>query len=221
MSIGKYIFLSIIFGFAINAYAQTTYDGCTDFRGQPVISVLDYSIRDVAIARIEGGQAVIRYNPNVLSQMTEPTRQFFYVHECAHHALQHAIRAPSLQSERAADCWAINTMKDKMGLSNYRLNAIQRDIARQGRGDWTHLPGPHRAIDIENCLGQSTGNSVGARNRVSAGFPAGYGMKQCACWGFSQQTVAQEPRCRSGYVRVNQCAGYCPGGGSPYAYVCQ
>lgn len=134
------------------AYGQVTYEGCQDFRGQPVASVLDYSINDVAIARIEGGQAVIRYNPNVLAQMTDPTKRFFYVHECAHHALQHTIQAPSLQNERAADCWAIQTMRNQIGLSVNSLRAIQTDISRLGRGDWTHLPGPYRAIDFEACL---------------------------------------------------------------------
>ncbi len=121
-------------------------------RGQPVASILDYSINDVAVARIEFGQAVIRYNPRVLTQMSEATRHFFYVHECAHHVLGHTIRRPSLSSEREADCWAINTMREDMGLSTYALRAIQNDFARLGRGDWTHLPGPMRAIDLEACL---------------------------------------------------------------------
>lgn len=60
-----------------SAHAQVTYDGCRDFRGAPVASVLDNSINDVAIARIEGATAVIRYNTAVLAQMSEPTRRFF------------------------------------------------------------------------------------------------------------------------------------------------
>jgi hypothetical protein len=140
--------------------AQVTYDGCVDFRGQPVASILDYSVNDVAVAGIDNiGQAVIRYNPRVLAQMSGPTRQFFYTHECAHHVLGHTIRRPSLSSEREADCWAINTMRDDMGLSVSALRAIQNDIARMSRGDWTHLPGPYRAIDIENCLGISDEDS--------------------------------------------------------------
>jgi len=134
------------------ANAQISYEGCRDFRGQPVASIIDYSINDIAIARIENGQAVIRYNPNVLAQMSESTRKFFYLHECAHHALQHTIQNQSLQNEREADCWAISKMRDNMGLSLNQLKAIQNDISRFGRGDWNHLPGPSRAIDIENCL---------------------------------------------------------------------
>lgn len=157
MKVTNKLFLLIgIFVWTGYCSAQVSFDGCIDFRGQSVASILDYSINDVAIARIERGQAVIRYNPNVLAQMSEATRQFFYVHECAHHALQHTVQRPSLSSERQADCWAIRTMKDNMGLSLNSLRAIQNDITRQGRGDWTHLPGPYRSVDIENCLDQVT-----------------------------------------------------------------
>lgn len=199
------------------AGAQVTYEGCRDFRGAPVASIRDDSIKDVAIARIENGHAVIRYNPLVLAQMSEPTRRFFYVHECAHHALQHTVQNPTLNNERAADCWAINTMKNQLGLSRRELELIQEDITRNGRGDWTHLPGPERAIDIENCLekhGRAT--PVGP-----VGFPSGYGMKSCGCWGFNPPPLVQEPACQSGYVRLNRCNGVCQGGSSPYAYVCQ
>jgi hypothetical protein len=53
------------------------------------------------------------------------------------------------------------------------------------------------------------------------GFPSGHGMQTCGCWGFNPAPVAAEPRCQSGSVRINICPGFCPTGGSPYAYVCQ
>lgn len=56
-----------------------------------------------------------------------------------------------------------------------------------------------------------------AQNR----FPPGFGMQVCGCWGGSASTVAPDPRCASGAVRLNLCPGFCPGGGNPYAYVCQ
>ena len=112
------IFLTLVSALYVSiGNAQITYDGCVDFCGQPVASILDYSIDDVAVARIEQGQAVIRYNPNALAQMSGPTRRFFYVHECAHHALGHTVQHPSLSNEKEADCWAINTMRDDMELS--------------------------------------------------------------------------------------------------------
>ncbi|HYD80625.1 MAG TPA: hypothetical protein VEC06_12520 [Paucimonas sp.] len=53
------------------------------------------------------------------------------------------------------------------------------------------------------------------------GFPSGYGMQVCGCWGYDPAPVAPEPLCASGAVRLNPCSGYCPGGGIQYAYVCQ
>lgn len=54
-----------------------------------------------------------------------------------------------------------------------------------------------------------------------AGFPSGFGMQVCGCWGSNASPVVPEARCASGAVRVNMCPGFCQGGGNPYAYVCQ
>jgi hypothetical protein len=56
---------------------------------------------------------------------------------------------------------------------------------------------------------------------VSSGFPSGYGMQICGCWGPDPQEIVPEARCASGQVRLNQCSGWCPTGSVPYAYVCQ
>lgn len=58
------------------------------------------------------------------------------------------------------------------------------------------------------------------RTPENSGFPSGYGMKICGCWGYNPPAYAPEPRCQSGTVRINMCPGFCQGGGSPYAYVC-
>jgi hypothetical protein len=58
-------------------------------------------------------------------------------------------------------------------------------------------------------------------SRGQAGFPPGFGMQVCGCWGFSPAVIAPESRCASGMVQVNICPGFCPTGGNPYAYVCQ
>ena len=55
----------------------------------------------------------------------------------------------------------------------------------------------------------------------SIGYPPGYGMQVCGCWGFNPPLTAPEPRCQSGQVRLNGCPGGCPTGGVPYAYICQ
>lgn len=55
----------------------------------------------------------------------------------------------------------------------------------------------------------------------AAGFPSGFGMLVCGCYGFNPPRLAPEPRCQSGRVSLNICPGACPTGGYPYAYVCQ
>jgi hypothetical protein len=58
------------------------------------------------------------------------------------------------------------------------------------------------------------------QQQAQAGFPSGFGMLVCGCYG-NGPAIAAEPRCASRAVRINICPGFCPGGGSPYAYVCQ
>lgn len=53
-----------------------------------------------------------------------------------------------------------------------------------------------------------------------SGFPSGYGMKVCGCWGPNPPPFANEPLCVSGSVRVNVCPGFCAPMHPLYAYVC-
>ncbi|WP_312070085.1 eCIS core domain-containing protein [Lelliottia nimipressuralis] len=55
---------------------------------------------------------------------------------------------------------------------------------------------------------------------VQVGLPSGSGMQVCGCWGPNPATFANEPKCSSGQVRINVCAGQCAPGHPPYAYVC-
>ena len=59
-----------------------TFDGCVDARGIPVASILDNSINDVAIARLDNlGRPIIQYNTAVLGSFCPETRLFWYAHE--------------------------------------------------------------------------------------------------------------------------------------------
>ena len=137
------------------ALAQVTYDGCRDFRGTPVASVLAPGIQDVAMATIaQGGQPVIYYNPNVLANLQPPTRLFFYGHECGHHRLGHIQRGMPAGSEQEADCFGVRELVGAGLLSDADVSVVQRDIAAFARTDWSHLPGPIRAINLRACLGQ-------------------------------------------------------------------
>jgi hypothetical protein len=153
--------------FSLKLEAQTvTFDGCRDINGYAVASVSNPSIQDIAIAAIFRGNPVIYYNPYVLANTRAQTRLFFYAHECGHHALGHTLKGLQLGQEQEADCWGINTLVEQRLVSDNDISLIQADIARFARGDWTHLPGPQRAINLRGCLGSSSHNSSGSTERV-------------------------------------------------------
>lgn len=138
--------------------AQITFDGCSDIRGVPVASIMDYYINDVAIASLApSGSPIIRYNPRVLLSLHPQTRLWIYAHECGHHALGHNFGTTHpLATEQAADCFATRELISRGILSLADLEIVQGDIAKAGPGDWTHLPGPIRAFNLNACLGATT-----------------------------------------------------------------
>ncbi|HKC23744.1 MAG TPA: hypothetical protein VKF32_03330 [Thermoanaerobaculia bacterium] len=148
------VLLAVAVSLAQRARAQITYDGCTDMRGLPVASVLDPSINDIAMAMLApNGAPIIRYNPRVVAMSSPETRLFFYAHECGHHALGHTLGTTHpLLMEQNADCWAARTLTERGLLDERGLAVVQNDIARFSPGDWTHLPGPQRAVNLGRCL---------------------------------------------------------------------
>ena len=53
-----------------------------------------------------------------------------------------------------------------------------------------------------------------------AGLPSGTVRQGCACAG-PTTGYNPDPLCQSGGVQIAICPGFCPGGGSPYLWVCQ
>lgn len=130
------------------------WGGCRDVLGTPVLDYSDFRLNDIAMATIAGGQPVILYNPQVLVSVSPQTRRFFYFHECGHHALGQVISGQNIPyvSEQAADCWAARALIESGEFTSEDLEAVQRDVSRSP-GDWTHLPGPQRALNLVACLG--------------------------------------------------------------------
>ncbi len=133
--------------------AAQVYEGCSDIRGIPVASVAS-NINNVAVATLGAyGEPIIYYNPGVLSWFHPVTRQFWYFHECAHHALGHAFHNIPIYREKEADCWAVREMYKLGFLNEQKLFIIQNDLASLPGDGWVYLPGPARAISLEVCLG--------------------------------------------------------------------
>jgi len=127
---------------------------CFDARGLPVAEIPSYQINDIAQANLmPNGAPVIFFNPNVIANFSFPTRLFFTFHECAHHVLRHTLGRLVMNREQEADCWAIQTIVSRGMITDQQFQIIQADLYRFGSGDWTHLPGPQRAINLQACLG--------------------------------------------------------------------
>lgn len=143
--------------FIITIYMLLAYTSanaqCIDPRGFRVAEIANYQINDIAQAnQLPNGAPVIFFNPGVLANMSPPTRLFFQMHECAHHVLGHTLGRMVMNMEQEADCLAIQTIASRRMISNQQFQMIQADLYRFGRGDWSHLPGPQRAINLQACL---------------------------------------------------------------------
>jgi hypothetical protein len=164
------IILALLLGFVPEAGAQVTYDGCVDFRGIPVASVRNDMVRDVAVASLApNGAPIITYNVQVLSWFQPQTRLFWYGHECGHHRLRHLAQSVRPGQEQEADCFSIVFLVREGALSAGDVAVIQSDLSRLGGGDWTHLPGQQRAINLQACLRSAGISGSGTSTAASTG----------------------------------------------------
>jgi len=126
---------------------------CHDISGRLVPYIANPSGQgDVAMAAFDSrGYPVIYVNPNIVN-LSEPTRQFMYAHECGHHALGQVGGPITRVQEQQADCFGIVALVRQHLIDKDDFDVIVQEVAAYGRGDWTHLPGPPRAINLTACL---------------------------------------------------------------------
>ncbi|AKE51136.1 hypothetical protein [Kangiella geojedonensis] len=123
---------------------------CKAFNGQPVPYYANPNLSNVGVAHMtRNGQRIIQINPNVVGPLPEYVRQFWYAHECAHHALH-----PAQNSEVAADCYAIKNLRN-IGVIRFRnqVSGLLNYISTlPGSVQTGHLPGPARANNLYACF---------------------------------------------------------------------
>lgn len=123
---------------------------CTSYNGIQVPYIANSNLNNVGVAhKMYNGQPIIQINPNVIGQLPEYVRQFWYAHECAHHALH-----PVFNSEVNADCWAIKSIRN-IGIINHpqQINSLLNYISTlPGNVQTGHLPGPIRAQNLYACF---------------------------------------------------------------------
>lgn len=132
--------------YEVNARGLDMY--CTSYYGEPVPIYFNYQLNNVGIAtRSNAGTPYIVLNPNVLAQFSDTVAQWWFAHECAHHALP-----PQYNSESNADCYAIRQLVNYGVIYDYQqLEAFAHDLWALAGSPSGHLPGPLRAQNIANC----------------------------------------------------------------------
>jgi hypothetical protein len=143
-------FLLLVFGFFASLPTLSQPLSCTSFQGIAVPYIANAALPDVGVAhRTMNGRPVIQVNPMVLAGLPEVVRQFWYAHECAHHALH-----PALNSEVNADCWAVKTLRN-IGVVRgaWDVQALLTGVGDLPGNMMTgHLPGPARAQNLYYCV---------------------------------------------------------------------
>lgn len=146
--------LSLILGLCLvgkTASAQN-YPTCFNALNVPVGYFPDPSIPDIAIATTApNGQPIVLWNPAVTASMHPATIEFFYYHECAHHALGHTLGNYFPGAEAQADCWAKKTMIGLGVLNPPKYQIIAQQLFQNSKPgmDWPN--GAVRVQFLNNC----------------------------------------------------------------------
>ncbi|WP_290575991.1 hypothetical protein [Ketobacter sp.] len=200
-----------------------------------------------AAAVIRGDTRYILYNQHFMKE-TERRAQNSWAsisimaHEVGHHLNGHTLdgRGSRPKIELEADYYS-GFILQRLGASLSDARAAMEKLGSES-GSSTHPAKRDRLAAIANgwvraCESDSKCDedrepdvgeipipdrpSTPPATQRDRGYPSGYGMLVCGCWGYNPPPLSAESKCASGFVRVNICPGFCAGGGSPYAYVCQ
>ncbi len=134
---------------------------CYDYRGRVVQTLKTTELGDVGRASMVGRMPIISLDSDRMRSLPPTMQIFFFMHECAHHALGHVVR-PTLQSERDADCWAANYGRWVGLFSGMDVEAWAPYFARSNGSKFGHLAGPERQAYILNCFDKPDSEPVAA-----------------------------------------------------------
>jgi hypothetical protein len=125
--------------------------GCRDFRNRPVRTMDVPTLGDVGRAEFIEGFPVIMLDPVLLTTLPANLQTFFKLHECAHHVLGHLF-APTVESEKQADCWAIKEGRKRKTFSHDDILGWKPHFAASLGSQMGHLPGPERVVFLVGCF---------------------------------------------------------------------
>lgn len=126
-------------------------DSCIDGSGRTVPGRLDTSLDVLVRVGSEEGRTVLRFNPDVLPELSDQARQFFFAHACAQLALRDpAALAPPARARRA-DCLGVVALQASGLLRDAAaVEALQAELVFSA-AEWAQLPGPPRSFDLTAC----------------------------------------------------------------------
>ena len=124
--------------------------GCRDFRNRPVRMVEIPALGDVGRAEFIDGFPVIMLDPAVMQSLPSNLQTFFKLHECGHHVLGHLF-APTFDSEKEADCWAVHEGHKRQTFTHDDIVAWKPYFAASRGSTMGHLPGPERVAFLLTC----------------------------------------------------------------------
>lgn len=136
------------------AYAEITND-YYDQKGQIVKVIYDDNSPNIAVALEKSGVASVTIiNSSLMKKFSSPTQTFIYFHEAGHHSLGHIINNSSttMIQEQEADCYGIRVALTLNLIKHTDLKIIQKEVSSIGTGDWQHLSGATRSLNISKCL---------------------------------------------------------------------
>jgi hypothetical protein len=116
---------------------------CRDFKGRTVKLVEVPDMGDAGRAEVVNSVPVIILDPRLLGHLPANLQLFFGLHECAHHVLGH-LYAPTTESEKQADCWAIKAGRNRQAFTRDDVESWKPFFAASQGSRLGHLPGPAR-----------------------------------------------------------------------------
>jgi hypothetical protein len=148
--------LPLLLGVAVmlpsRAGGQVSFEVCRDRTDHPIAVVVDNSIAYAGVATFRNDRPVILWNARTNQRLSRIEQLFIYLHECAHHVLDHLYHGDvGAREESEADCWAIQLMVDGGMIRSRQLAELERTRSAV-RGDDTHLSGEAHVRNLEECL---------------------------------------------------------------------
>lgn len=91
-----------------------------------------------------------------MKKFSPPTQTFIYFHEAGHHSLGHIANnaTTTMVDEQQSDCFSIRVALTLNLIKHSDLEVIQKEVSSIGNGDWQHLSGAARSLNIQKCLGE-------------------------------------------------------------------